>query len=366
MRLMKMARLVCLMGLAFLVVSHQSSANSKPRNAREFFKIRRALRGSGGAGNGGGEITNQVFVQGLIGLQYLRITSLTDSKTTTGSNTVFDDALVARILAQVEKVEIVPVEFNLCPLEEDGDCAQPYALKNYPGESTILVDVRNEPGRWKQLSALDQRRLATHEFAALEGIETNNHFFTSQIDNTRYLSTFESRGEQRTYFKLLANLLRALPGENADQYAGTWSMRTLVRPNQTHEKFDVNSGQAKMYRLLIKPTTQNFLMMESDSKNLSRMSSEIENFHGLTIMKFEDGALMDEGAPHSGRLVRRLMKRYQDLLDQPSKIPAAVIYCKLLSTDEMLCRRFYWEWASNSPVWWQVWKVEYVFYNRVH
>ncbi len=377
-------------GLLLAMGTTHAQMDTKPKNAREFFKIRRAARGSGGAGNGGGEIPNQVFLQGLIGLQYLRITSLTDFTKSSGSGKVFDDALVARILEQAEKVEIIPVEFNLCPLEEDGDCAHPYALKNYPEQNTILVDVRDEVGRWKRLSSLDQRRLATHEFSALAGIEINNHFFSSQIDQSKYLSSFSSRGEVQTYFRLLANLLRLLPGDRPESFSGEWVARTYIRANKYLTSFDgtISSPSYKtaeawmtfwkserdpkeLYSIEISSSSRGNYLLDERSRRYSPNSSRVEDLERIWDIDFQDGALVSEGERDLPRSFQRALKRaaskYRNILNEPlvSDAVPPQLFCKLLDEQTLICRHYYYHWQRYSPVQFIRWRTEYVFFSRL-
>jgi hypothetical protein len=374
------------LGLVILSL-HTHASSESPKSAKDFFAKKKITSFSGGAGNGGNSLVSEFFREGLIGLEALSFTlKITPEQK-------------EQINLSMKKAKVYPVEFQLCEDNEDTSCKddQAYAAKNYPSENTILVDSRKGALKWNMLSLKMKRRIAVHEFAGLSGIELSNHYFTSQIDDSRVFTDYKDRKELKKYFSLMNDLYHLLPPVPSYIYSGEWGKKTVLRPRKmefTKNKVELLKGtKYRMHLNFINPRTNEsvtfydkssgelitqenwveeripYIVDSSDQtyKDLQRAGYDVQYDYcgrGLVL----DGEYLCH-APVEMKGIPRWRGRYKRLFEPsfpmvPTHTPVSMS-CKALSEDDLLCRHAYYKKGNILTLGTFRYVYEYSFYKRL-
>jgi hypothetical protein len=355
--------------LTLFLLSTSFSYASQPKNAFEFLASISGEGGSGGAGNGGNNLISEYYRDGLVGLAYLKLTQSTDQET------------LNRIHQSFTLSKVYPVEFSLCTLDQDTSCsdAAAFASKNYPDQKIILVDARDLPGRYRQMTLSQKRRHVLHEFAGLARVELSNHHMSTQVDAENLYLSFETKDKKKEYFSFLGSYFNSLPSPKMDDLEGKWIKRSSLQPTR-HLSIEAHQPLPKGKKLYM-----NFRIPEKEYGGVSTSGYMLEsidqyydNEYGgwhagwdLTfVAKNEQGLLVEEKNSHNSKQDRYLLRKFKNFrdlftsieLEERSSIP--LFQCKAMTENEIICRHFFYSWAAYNFISRLYWTFEYAVYTR--
>ena len=312
-------------------------------------------------------------------------------------------AQVERLEEAMKTTQVIPVPFRLCADDLTSNCSPEaaFAAKNYRKLRLVLVDQRDVPNSWKQITRVQRRQLAIHEFAGIAGLEISNHYFTSRIDDDRIYEDFKSRKLLSFYFQQMNNLYQLLPGGPAEDFAGSWGKTTVLRKNRrlrTSQKKELLRGDQFLFDLVVSRNTltrsqpppktidvmppelqkdQNFSVHMTDYTHTSRGEAGIRFFWGgidevaiqngeLVSLRRKGGYFENEPATYSfsehwrSRMRRAFAPDHSlTVARKGTRFPG--FSCKLLSESQLMCRHVFLEQDYFG-----FHKVrQYSFYDRV-